>query len=215
MATYRPVTPEHNPIPDSPDDFPPPTPSPVIGIHNGTEGREPLSSRLQRMRQDITHIPAMIPEDVINASQASGILKQWILAMEDNSSDKSTMSDSPSSNDSLDWEAYLTHMALHHDNLSDSMPSLINYTENNNYLSNLLPHLVTNLENSSSLAEEEPSLSIAPNELPSYPKATQGTQPPIVLQVVEETRSVGTLYNVFKIEDNWFITTGPRPWRIV
>ena len=38
IATYRPITPEHNPIPDSPDDFPPPTLSPVIGIHNGTEG---------------------------------------------------------------------------------------------------------------------------------------------------------------------------------
>ena len=197
-------TPKHNSIPDSPDNFPPPTPSPVIGVHNGIEGREPLPSRLQRMRQDIARIPAMIPEDVINASRASGILERWIRAMEDDSSDESTMSSSPSSNDSIDWEAYLTHMAMHDDNSSDSMPSLVYNTENDNHSSNSSPHLVANLENS-----------IASDELPSYPEATQGTQPPIVLQAVEETRSAGTLYNFFKIEDNWFITTGPRPWRIV
>ena len=163
------------------------------------------------MRQDIAHIPAMIPEDVINASRASGILERWIRAMEDDSLDESTMSSSPSSNDSIDWEAYLTHMAMHDDNLSDSMPSLVNNTENDNHSSNLSPHLVANLENSNSSAEEEPSPPIAPDELPSYPEATQGTQPPIVLQAVEETRSAGTLYNFFKIEDNWFITTGPHP----
>ena len=156
------------------------------------------------MRQDIAHIPAMVPEDVINAPRASGILERWIRAMEDNSSDESTMSSSPSSNDSIDWEAYLTHMAMHDDNSSDSMPSLVYNTENNNHSSNSSPHLVANLENS-----------IASDELPSYPEATQGTQPPIVLQAVEETRSAGTLYNFFKIEDNWFITSGPRPWRIV
>lgn len=68
IAAYRPTTPvyNYNPAPDSPDDFPPPTPSPVIGVHNGVEGREPLASRLQRMRHDIARIPAMIPEDAIN-----------------------------------------------------------------------------------------------------------------------------------------------------
>ncbi len=40
-------------------------------------------------------------------------------------------------------------------------------------------------------------------------------QPPLVLRPVDKTRSAGTLYNFFKIKDNWFITTGSRPWRIV
>ena len=217
IAAYRPTTPvyNHNPAPESPNDFPPPTPSPVIGVHNGVEGREPLSSHLQRMRQDIAHIPTTAPEDVINNSRAANILERWIRAMEDDSSDESTTSSSPSSNDTLDWEAYLTHRALHNSDSSDSMPSLINHVENDNLVSNSSPLLATNLENSSSSVVEEPPLSTISEELPSYPEATQGTQPPFVLQAIEETTRAKTLYNFFKIEDSWFITTGPRPWCIV
>ncbi len=63
------ATPKQNPGPNSPsDDFSPPTRSPMIGIHNRAEGREPLPSCLQRMRQNIARIPAMIYKDMINAS---------------------------------------------------------------------------------------------------------------------------------------------------